>query len=301
MSIESGRATFANYNDLFVRSQNKTPWRVNQLKASIQPTTSPPPEDPRSTKRLIQTSPSPTKSPATASKPKPKEIPQDNTPAVQNSIMMDHPVIKRMQERMDELQVCQVDILTYISESKELQHVVQSQVLEVSSRVSQMETTLGGVVSDIQTTTLHITQLGNAFQNLMTKQETAQMYIKQKETNDEIKGMLGRLLSSTSFNQSSSTAMVTSNTISTNKHKDVDLLTDLIDDYLENHPDDDNELMITSSTDNHLKQDISDHTVDESMVEDESIAESKTNTKGQSGKDDHNNSPGSISTQKILK
>jgi hypothetical protein len=69
------------------------------------------------------------------------------------------------------------------------------------------------------------------------------MYMAQKETTDEIKGMLSRLISQ-STNIPPSNEMVTSDTISTHKRKDVDLLMEMIDDYLENHPEENGEEMM---------------------------------------------------------
>jgi hypothetical protein len=114
---------------------------------------------------------------------------------------------------MYQIQENQVKIRSHIQVGKEQQHVVQTQVLELSANVTTINTTLSNVVNEA-TSKNTVAKLETAIQNLTTKQETALMYSEQRETNDKIKGLLRQLLSNQPGATSTDKSMVTSNTIS---------------------------------------------------------------------------------------
>jgi septal ring factor EnvC (AmiA/AmiB activator) len=76
---------------------------------------------------------------------------------------------------MDQLQGNHVDLTSHIKEGKEQQHVIQTQVLELASNVTEMNHTLTSVVNDVAVAEHTVAQLDKAI-DLTAKQEMAVMY-----------------------------------------------------------------------------------------------------------------------------
>jgi uncharacterized protein (UPF0297 family) len=235
MSMESGRESLNNYKDLFVRAQNKMPWRANRFEASLNPTTNST-EDTRSTKRPRQNSPSPTKqtTPQAATKTESKKIAANPEPYLDKTqdMISNHPIIQQLRRDLDQLQGNHIDLTTHIKEVKEQQHVIQTQVLELASDVTEINKTLTGVVSELTTTKHTVAQLDKAIMNLTTKQETATMYAELRESTDKIKGLLKQLVGNLSSSQPSNLPMITTDTISITKRKGTEILDEMINEYL---------------------------------------------------------------------
>jgi hypothetical protein len=117
MSIESGRALLNTYNNLFVRAQNKMPWRANRFEASLNPTTNST-EDTRSTKRPRQNSPSPMKqtTPQAATKTESIKIAANPEPYSDKTqdMISNHPLVQQLRRDLDQLQGNHIDLTTQI-------------------------------------------------------------------------------------------------------------------------------------------------------------------------------------------
>jgi hypothetical protein len=138
---------------LFVRAQHKSPWRTNRFEVSLHPTTIST-DNTRSTKRARQNSPSPTKQPTVAGILKSSLKKEPATTKADAPITLDpisnHPFIKKLIQDIDTLQGNHLDLTSHIKDGKEQQHVIQTQVLELTSNMTEMNNAITNVVNESQ-------------------------------------------------------------------------------------------------------------------------------------------------------
>jgi hypothetical protein len=174
MTEESGRLIIPNYDEKVEEAAENPVWEPNWFEEHIAPMAKPTPmENGRAVKRQkSDTMDQESRITHKPSQPMTKSMGTMDKPPYVQAAGTESEKIARLQKQIETLQTQQMDLLSYITEVKQTQHVNQTKINTMSNKIEVIEQHNQVALKEIRECKVNMTKVESVLSSLTTKEET---------------------------------------------------------------------------------------------------------------------------------